>query len=64
MSEAAEVSAGGWAALEAVRERSPLVHVSRTITLLSRGSPGRSRRQIHRARFSLVGFSRPSTSLR
>jgi len=42
----------------------PEVQVSRTSILLSRGSIGFNRAQIHLAIFSLVGFSSPSISLR
>ena len=40
------------------------VQVSRTTILLNNGSPGFNRPQIHRARFSLVGFSNPSISFK
>ncbi len=46
------------------RYTQPDVHVSRISTRERVGSAGASRSQIQRARFSLVGFSRPGTSLR
>ena len=42
----------------------PDVHVSRISTRERVGNAGASRSQIQRARFSLVGFSRPGISLR
>src|SRR6202034_279507 len=42
----------------------PLLQVSCTTILLSSGNAGISRFHNHRARFSLVGFSSPSTSFR
>jgi len=42
----------------------PDAHVSHTMTLLRPARTGWTRCQIHRAMFSLVGFSRPWTSLR
>src|ERR1700728_3692049 len=46
------------------RYTQPELQVSRTITWESSGSAGVNRSQIHWASTSLVGFSRPSISLR
>lgn len=59
-----EATGADAAARHSPRYTQRAVHVSATITSVSKGSRGLSRSQIQRATFSLVGFSRPGISLR